>query len=1123
MAGGLPAWSLVVLVPVAGTVAADRWPTARHAVATWPDWHWFGFLDVPPLGEVFLVLALIALTAVRWTARRSPRGPLVLAEITDAAGEDAAQRAETRQPVIEAVLRDRLARGGVPAPGPLPGCTGAGPVVAAAPAIELEVRTGARVRSWSDPRGRRGWRVSGTLCPRDATGDLVLVVTVEHRPTGRVAFTDTVRARTPEDVAVSAAATVLSWRSGGTAGSSGGSAGRPWWVGGRRRTHRGPRAGSVCAHDEATQLSACGEFDRAVQVARAGLHADPTNTALRHLLGECQERLGQFEDALHTYASGQASFLAPVGSAGFLGPAGSTEPPWSDEPPSPGSSGRRPFPVPAVPGGSSRVRRGSPAADPWGTPAQALTWRYLVLLKSVDEWADRWIGELERCEARRRALGGYHGPDPWARPPGWAARSSLGRLRAPVQEAEDRDREERAKQLRGFLRERYRHLLTQEFPLLDAVWFAESHERSGEFPVRPWAGPDLDVPGVRSDGSPVARHPEDGSRGDDGGPCGDDGGDPDDRDGTSDAAAGPLPWLRVEELMAQSEDRLRDRSPRGRSSRTRFLRIGFPARGHRDTARGRSPAVLDLSAWVDELTWFFGTFLPGCVQDEAALSRLTLAPGCAPDSVEIVLAETLRRLGLLPLPGSFERVAESLRDPSAWRRLHLDRQLVGSVASWAAHHCLLLLDDGCRSGIDPRVRDRERVRLLRLSAQLDLRLFVHRALLDELGWPRSGGRRRSPVRAAVVLEELLRLLARFHYLDRLHRIAGDREIGYHEGVEDTDPGRLDPARDAWARLRTATAAEAGAVVRSWSRTRAFRRHPDGWAVRYAEACVYAAVIPDPAGPGSAGRRAEPSSDAAHDVSSPTAWPTLWKRRYDALAREAVQALDAAVRGAAGPGRHGRTLVEAGGRDWMLHGDPDLESLRAHPRFRGWASAVFGGDPYAGRPADRDLADGGTPPARTARIWDTAGVFGADHRSAARTRRRIEVHDRFLVEALARRVPEVVRRWRALECDLPVSSIPPRELLDRFARTRLDDRLAWESLALYPRFSSRPDLRAQAMERLDRLVGTTPEFALGGDLPPIGSSARWGRPLVVRHRLDELLERQLRAVTQDWSTLGTVLA
>jgi tetratricopeptide (TPR) repeat protein len=998
----VPLSVLVLVVPTVVTALALHWSVMQSVAHGVPDWTWLKSLTVPGSALIFIGTALGTLLVTRVIARRSPEGPLSVATIVDTtpAGQEVAAIGEppgedapaptARARTVEAILRERLAtagtepRGLIPAAGALQ-LTAEQPVAATSEdAYGLLAKLG--IGAWQGATQRLGWRVSGTLLATDDPANpFGLALVVEHVATGRHVFTRTVWGASPEKVARTAAYEVAAWRFLRLAPPST-----------RSRLHWRPTARSLRDYEEAAYCAAGNRFDEAVHRATRGLAADPSNHALRRLLGEAYEWLGHFESALRTYASGIAMVHDDQNgwTASELSARRSGGKEWASR-------------VPAYPNWPQTGR--VPARRSKQSVSDGLIWRYIVMLQFADQWVDRWISALERHEEVERELARHPGESRWAGP--WISpdhRRLISLTRAHERHRNAPPRDEEARRLRGFFRQRYRRLLAEEYPLLMTMWFGELHERREHF-----------------------------------------------REAARVTSARPL-----SELLQSEYERIPQRRGAGL---------------HQRRIRPHDGARRDLAAWVGELQWLFRDVLEGLLPDQVDAPRHQASPGLPPASPPAVAVETLRRLGLPQRAGELAGVAAALTDEAQWRRVRLSRQLVGAVASWAAHHILQLTDGTV-------LDDLSRARLLALSEQLDLRAFFYRATLYELDRPARRVIPRGVSPLSRTLKDLFWLTARFHYLQRLHHLAG-------QDFEQPELRALGEDTATYARRIT--------VRRAWlSRIRPVS---DEWSLWYYAACVQAVVIPPAPEPG-------PDRVAWREALA------RWVRRNDTFAEFGVRALNQAI---LVRGRKGVTLIEAGARDWMLRRDPDLENLRRHPRFQRWVSATFSITQPDVEDGDAEAGELGPIAAVLRREWNNEGVYGAEPRWTRWTRGWCAINDSYLVERVTDLALMIAGRWRQLAaCDQPDRTLQwERQVAEQMTR----DVEAWRHLAGYRLFAGDPVFRYTAMETLVKATGhrtMQAPFPSRIDPPP-------RMHLVDYAALDEVLEPLVDLAEQSSDSLGSI--
>jgi tetratricopeptide (TPR) repeat protein len=945
-------------------------------------WHWVSAVTIPGPALIFLASACVTLLATRWVARNSADGPLTVTCVVDATAPvpDSSSREGLEPPgtwspqteqarTVEAILRERLASAGTEPRGIIPTAGGLQvaaeqPVVATSEdAYGLLTRLG--FGAWRAATQRLGWRVSATLLRNDDTANPIgLAVVIQHVATGRHVFTQTVWAPSPQKAARAAAYEIAAWRFYRLAPPSS-----------RSALNWRPTATSLGAYEEAAYCASRNRFDEAVYRATQGLAADPANHALRRVLGESYEWLGQFENALRTYASGIALIRDDHNGWAVSALATAGDPTSQAAPTTPDTTARQarrvkyPFwPQPD----RSRSDAAEQSSRMWRF-GDGLLWRYVVMLKFADQWVDRWIATLERREMQTRADSGHAAAKRWDGTHVDEHCPTLERLTEAHRRTRNApQRDEEARMLRGFFRQRYRRLLAEEYPLLRTMWFGEFHERRDHFPAV-------------DDGSP--------------GPA------------TDEHQATGIPAF----LAAETE-----RIP---------MRPGTG--GVLDRIRARRGGPNSLTAWVEELEWLFAHVLDPHLPDSADWSTNELPRGEPPRTLAVTAVDAARRLGLGPAD-RLSDVAAALTDSTRWQRLRLSRRLIGAVASWATHHVLRLTRT--TSPFD----DRTRARLLALSEQLDLRAFLYRATLFELDRRPRHPTPRSLSPLSQTLQDLFWVTARFHYLQRLHRLAVTR-----------------PENAAFNDLRARTAAHARKITLQRSRFRLGWAAGDEWSVWYYAACVHAVVIP-PA----------PTSEQVPDRDQWQRSLVRWIQDSDTYAEFAVRALNQAI---LVRGRHGLTLIEAGAQDWMLRRDPDLENLRMHPRFQRWVSATFCVAQPDAEDADAEVADKEPVADVIRREWNNDGVYGSEARWGRWSRRWWAANDLYFMERTSDFALAIAAQWRQLTAQ-DTGSHRPGSWDQRVAELMARDVEAWRYLAGYRLFAHDPLLRHEAMKRLALAAG-----------------------------------------------------
>jgi tetratricopeptide (TPR) repeat protein len=980
---GALAWCVVVGQSAVTAVTSHRgWLAHLPMIPVGGKWSLAGW--IPTMATAGVVVLLFA----RAAARSAVTGPITIGTVEDARPNAPTGEAGPGAATVAAVLRDRLARTGTGPRGLVPSTTsqlddGTELQVLSSPLAVSGFLTRLGIQFLRASLTRQGWVLNATLRTSENDERVGLTLTIVHRATGRHELVRSIWADTSSETARQAAYVVAAWYLGRLPHAS--TRDRPQWQ---------PTETALRRHEDADFLLGRRRFDEAIEAARTGLAADPSNIALRRLLGESYERLGHFLQALHTYAAGLVTIsdLTNSWNASTLTARGSahTGPPWP----------RRRAPV----------RSGE---------AAGLLWRYVAVLGFADTWVDRWIGDVAVAEEERRSEVG--GPDASDGAPGperrWSSVEHSERAaRWPEAEPEwRREREARrdqAKRVRGFFARRYDQLLDEEFPLLNATVFAEQHDRD-----RPFPSPQVEL----RDEPP--------------------------------APPGPADWLTAEIA--------------------RFPLVA--GRPRRSPSPGGPPA--GAVARPQHLVWVLVVLHDLAVTAAGPEGTGSLGANEVPADIGSLVGEARARLQL-PAGTSLLDVAGALTDPATWTALHLNRLQVAQVACYAAFHLVRLSD---ATGGAKIVSGDVRVRLVMLMAQLDLRLFLHRAALEEIDRLRGNVEIDTQEVAPAELVELFRLNARYRYLDRIHVIDRHPEV-----VEQADPGgRLSPA-DRRNVLRLDTAKRARDVADDYpsSRWRTIgshrRRLPTWtvWNIYYYAACVHATVIRNVVGDGDVPVRTEVTPGRAggpgtglgtgHGIGPDAVSPeVLWARRFDPFAELAVRALNHAglVR------EYGEASVaDSGVLQWLLHEDPDLAPLRDHPRFQRWASSTFA-ESMIERPsiaARRSVVRFGQLRERQFR---NEGVFGMEMRWRSTDRVWWLANDHFLVQSLHAVAPAIAAGWRDLGAR--TTEATEAELL-RLRSVLIDraelDLRAWLQFTSYWRFAARTDLRLALGRDLSALAG-----------------------------------------------------
>lgn len=1071
--GPLPVWPLLLGVPLLTLALTYVFFSGQESFAGFHTWAWFNAVKIPARGQIVFLSLVVTLMVTRRIVLSSPVGPLTVTTIVDSASKDGG-----RAQAATAILRERIAnalrhtptrrasRGVavVPSFGALD--VAAEPLPATNPEDAYGLLTWLGLGVLRTSTQRLGWRIHGTIREREDTSERYgLSFVVEHVATGRHDLSLTVWKDSADKAAREAAYEIAAWRLQRSAPAS--TRTNPSWR---------PTAAVLRKYQEALHHADSRRFDQAVQCLLQALELDPSNLALRRLLGETYEWLGQFESALHAYASG--TVLASDQDNG-----------WS-----PSVVQARKYPLARWPWSRFGIWRDHRRSSRWWRYGSGLTWRRLVVMHFAEQWVGRWIWALEQDEGRwRRTV------NPSAR--SWVERLGITPKGALLQQVtqherddELRQRVEQAKRLRGYFHHRYETLLEREYPLLRATWFSELHERrnfrvAGTATCLPVAGVStLQLIENERDRLPVQRH----------------------------------------------QHRIRPRRTaalpgKGTGGTQGLGRVDPPTLADWIAEVQWFLVLLDRTAAAagEEAT---------AAARERLLSR-TEPRVPRPESLVEVALEVAARLGIDgeggpsstgPSPAdSLSQVAAALTDREQWegrRRAErsLDWQQIGAVTSWAATQLL-------RIGFEPELKlgDRTAARILALVQQLDLRSFLYRASLHELDVsrplfaylaPRSMARLRRWGLGTLpgTLQDLVWLTARYQYLERLHRLAG-----HGERASGADPGILDPD-DEWNSLRMEVSTAARRVTGRRARLRPFLfPSPDEWSVWYYAACVHALVIPErdaavPDQPGQAPDQA-PKANGSRPGEEP---PSLWKRRYDAFAELSVRALNQAilVRSAGG-----RTLIEAGAGDWLQFEDPDLEQLRLHPRFERWVTATFNRTESSAQENEASQLRNTTQKLEDREHYQV-GLYGAGSRWTSWSRRWWSANDRFLLRNLALVVPSIRQNWLTLAERLAPERFPtvdgqpkplpeqagpaeiPVELYRAIVQRAEQEARAWQILASYRRFAARTRLRLQAARRLGALAD--PGIVIG-PFPNHGEAAR--HPLALQYdtidkHLDELLQQ-----------------
>lgn len=1015
------------------------WPPVLMAtVAVWAVLEWArGAWSVDVVGGSFpltfpsrvtagvwhlAVLVLAALLGLRAWARRVHAGPIVVRRVAVESGEvdGSSGVASTSPTALTAIIQDVLHRVGVAPHGVIPTYSGLDSSASDVGAVAHPPVSGLLARAvvtlWRESTQPQGWTLTVEE-RRVASNRVAMAFLLEHRATGRLAHTDTVYGEDLAEAARLVAYQVAAWRF-------------------RRTTDRSTRANPSWYHsakglrmyDEALYFARGRRFDEAIDSATRGLAEDPSNLSLRRLLGETYERLEYHLDAVAVYASGLVLVRDDRNS-------------WLRRAPAPTARRRgRMHPRPTGPREWPQTRhRRSRSREVSG-----VLWRYLQVLSAGDQWIDRWTDDLVYAEhlVRDRELA-VVGAAPAARPlpstndPG---KDWLDPGQFPLRHTErqhDLDRRHRqAGMIRGFLAHRYHDLLSVEFPLLDACWFARREDRRHSFApatANAPAGPDPNQP---------------------------------------DQAPGPF---------------LTGPTPPGGplSDLIGAAAVRVPLAGPRRPGRGSGP----LTDW-QRMDWA----LVNLARTFGILNRLAeqIEPEAnVPDaedhqaSVRIVRSILERARAQLGLDGNhraFLLVASALTDDSQWQLLRLDRFLVGQVASWAANRLLRL------NGPTPdrlRVTDHDATVLARTAAALDMRLFTHRATLVEV----SRLRRRRGAEAAPLgpgpLLHLNWLMARFRYLSRLHHIQASAVRPHHIEAHRThttgaDHGRWTHRRQTVAQVkRVASRRAAGLWTLRTSVARLDGSALGQWNLWYYAARALGAVLQDPDSHESneidvqieGARQPAQSADG-----TPARLPTGWEERNDEFCWDAIHAL-AQVILVHRPGEV--NALDAGALDWILHEDPDLDRLRLHPRMRNWLASTFSLylPPLADAPGYQAMQRRGireqerrrTPSAGDGRTRLGSGVYGRERRGSREDKLFWLANDHYLAQGLNNLAPQIAARLRtaAVQARTDANALVTSE---GFRSLTGANRYAWELIALYRQFAGRSQLRLGTARVLTSLAG-----------------------------------------------------
>lgn len=750
--------------------------------------------------------------------------------------------------------------------------------------------------------------------------------------------------------------------------------------------------------DNALLAARSRDFDQAIAHARRAIEAGGTDLEARRVLGETQERIGLFLEALHTYTAGlvimrddRNTWRSPTRSAvpdgaraaGRRGRAAGRPRAWYLAP--------RWWPEPR--GGRAR-----------GTAAQGLLWRYVATMSMGGAWVNRLIAlssesdlsaALDRvhagvsrpvagagagagtgagctgtspCVGSPRAQSRSGRPHPWfsasvpETPPDLLGAFDIDEptarqhARMLVDHARDHEHEQ-VRMLRGFLAHRHRDLLSREFPLLEATWFAEQVCRMA---------PLGDAVETARDAAAPAPRPADRGRGPG------DGGDARTPGVPGLVLHGMAEWA---EALPPRPGRLRPRLP-APDGRARvpladgmvLLHDVFMAlaeiTAHVTTQVG-SPSGCRCMVSVDGATPSLASHLDRVVRSSlavtddgtpgrddlvrqlkefAVMSVTTTGDGTSCGAGDAVRSEELDRVRA----GTDPLMVETARRLVATT---VSRPVLAHVVTRLMHQVTYTVDDtyvhlgspgpgerrdkaGCCRAMRALL-DRHRGRFADLAAQLDLHLFVARAALDETAMVVARRSDTAPLGPAP-LQRMLWTATRQRYVRRvltLHRHFQPSGGPARWRVDVQDRVAADTVRQAMracsypAHLRWRVLARAG--VKGY-------RHLRPWNLTYYGACVLSSVIDS--APDDIWSTTQASDATGRGlVRTPAQYRayTAWCQAHDRVAWRAVQALDSVavqrVRGAwAGNGVH----------DWIVFEDPALDQLRRHPRFRRWASAYY---------------------------------------------------------------------------------------------------------------------------------------------------------------------------------------
>lgn len=1060
------AWALLVWVVLSAGLQAAAPTLSGFAYLHWlaDDLPFAWPHRLPGWGWRSLILAVLVLIALRSWALRTHQGEVVV-QAVHLRGESATDGSASGA-ALAAVIHEVLNRVGVTPHGVIPTYTGIDPraneigTVTHPPLAGLVARVGASfLRHTLRPAG---WMLTVEERPSDVDSSVGMAFALEHIATGRMVLTDTVWADTHGAAVRRIAYEVAAWRFRQASPSS--TRRRPTWY---------FSSNGLRCYDEALYYAKRRRFDETIRSANDGLREDPSNLALRRVLGETHERVGRYVDAISVYASGLVLLRDDLNGWRRTGPAEPTGP----------VSRRWPRPR-RDPNGNNRWPR-RPRRPVRSKDASGVLWRYMTVLNMVDKWVDRWVDDLLNEEDQhRRAIAGANQQSNNATPPrppssplapfhNRPSRCWLSGDRASWMDDEQdrvrRRRRDQAQRLRGFFSLRYRHVLAAEFPLLDACWFVERNKRRRSFAdLIPPGTHDTAVDAARSS----ARH--------------------------TSPSTGPLSDL----ITLTAEQITLDGPPRNWFRRHR-RNIDQPA------WVGVEPAIADLAglfALLDRL------------QDQvdkppaarAHGQRSTPGGGYNADDLAEVLRSAAEHLGLSPDHGhTFATVAQALTDQPTWARLGLDRLLIGQVASWTARQLLRIDRQGRPSPWRPAattaaglLSENEACLLTHVRANLDMRRFILRAGLDEVATLHQHSLADAPALGSAPMRRMLWLIGRFRLLNRTYYLQAPAIRAAHFNAlaqaHNGDEG-------CWV-LREVTARRAQQIASPWTarrwmlRTWRSRRSGEAvgqWNLFYYATCVLGAVVQDPDHKlqNKLDRRVENARRSnGHQRFGGQKLPRTWQERNDSFCWAAIRGLTHAIL----IHRRGEvSAFDAGALDWILHEDADLDKLRLHPRFLRWAAGTFSVDmmdaqkstgyramthwrvdypehrPDVGRSAATTTGRADQPPLRL-----TSGSYGRARWWTRDDRIWWLANDLYLVGGLKILAPRTALQWRELAHRGSRSTFERLLLSHQFAAMADDNETAWRLIAQYRTFAARPDLRLDVALKLRSMLpepGPMPGF------------------------------------------------